>query len=118
MNFMETLLISALPALVTGVVSFLISRSQLKAKVQEINSNYDVKISSINATLKQQESDHKHELEMLSKSFELQEKKTSGDMTNQLASKFFDGELDISKLAESIAPLMELSEQIDKIKKK
>lgn len=117
MDTFITFLIATIPALITGVLSYLASRSQTKAKILELNNNYQIEINSINALLVQNERDHKHELDILSKQFELQESKISNDLNTELTSKFINGELDMNKILNNMGPLLKLSSQVNKLNK-
>lgn len=117
MENMITFLIAIVPATITSIVSYMVSKSETKAKIVELSNNYELKLNEINAALTQQESNHIHELQLLNAQFELQAKQQNNDMSSEMAKKFISGDLDISQIMKNMGPLIEMNDLLNKTQK-
>lgn len=70
-----------------------------------------------NGRLKELESKNKNEIEKLKLEYDLRMKQQENEMKNQFASKVMTGEIDMSKLGNTLSQLVDLQDKANKLNK-
>lgn len=114
-EFLQTLLIAAVPSLVAGILSYLAARKNAKAQIDSIQEQNKADIEKIvkqhKLEMETLEKKHTQEIELLEKQYDKETKKGEEEIKNQLAANVITGMF--SGLFSANSPIMEqLSETI------
>ena len=124
-EFIQTLLIAAVPSFVAGILSYLAARKNAKVQIDSIQEQNKADIEKIvqehKLELETLEKKHAQEIELLEKQYEKETKKREEEIKNQLAANVITGLFSgifssnspiIEQLNETIAQSMKGKRQI------
>lgn len=108
-EFVQTLLIAAVPSLIAGILSYLAARKNAKTQIDSIQEQNKADIEKIvqehKLELETLEKKHTQEIELLEKQYDRETKKGEEEIKNQLAANVITGMF--SGLFSANSPIME-----------
>lgn len=112
MEWWQTLLISIIPATITGLVSYYSAMSKAKSEIEKTKIEYEKEIDVIKEK-------SKSERERLQLEFELKMKEMEAQSQNELVFDFFKSDSNMfSGLSEKFEELGKASKKLDQLKRK